>query len=164
MNILRQYPDRVHAWDTETIKINPKEDSPVGNGEVICATCFIGPDVDFGNGPRLFIDNYADAHDVILEFKQYFEDPEYLKCWHNYGYDRHILFNHGIDCKGFGGDTMHMARLVDPSRLPNQYGLSALSDVLAEEIEESKQEIISTYRETGDEKALACLEVYEEHC
>ena len=119
MKILYKYPDRVHAWDTETININPKEDSPVGHGEIICATCFIGPDVDFGNGPRLFIDNYADANDVILEFKQYFEDPEYLKCWHNYGYDRHILFNHRIDCKGFGGDTMHMARLVDPSRLPN---------------------------------------------
>ena len=119
IEILRSYPDRVHAWDTETININVKEESPVGRGEVICATCFIGPDVDFGNGPRLFIDNYAEAKDLILEFKEYFEDPEYLKCWHNYGFDRHILYNHGIDCKGFGGDTMHMARLVDPSRLPN---------------------------------------------
>ena len=114
-----KYPNRVHSWDTETIKIDAKEETPVGNGEVICASCFIGPDVNFGNGPRLFIDNYADAKDIILEFKEYFEDPEFLKCWHNYGYDRHILYNHGIDCKGFGGDTMHMARLVDPSRLPN---------------------------------------------
>jgi len=23
--LLRQYPDRVHAWDTETIGIDPKE-------------------------------------------------------------------------------------------------------------------------------------------
>lgn len=54
-------PDRVHAWDTETIEIDAKEQSPVGNGKIICASVFIGPDIDFGSGPRLFIDNYADA-------------------------------------------------------------------------------------------------------
>ena len=32
IEILKQYPDRVHAWDTETIGINAKEESPVGNG------------------------------------------------------------------------------------------------------------------------------------
>lgn len=110
-----KHGDRVHAWDTETIDIDAKLESPVGNGKVICASCFIGPEIDFGNGPRLFIDNYADAKDLILEFKEYFENPQYLKCWHNYGFDRHVLFNHGINCKGFGGDTMHMARLLDPS-------------------------------------------------
>jgi DNA polymerase-1 len=73
----------------------------------------------------LFIDNYADANGVINEFKEYFEDPTYLKCWHNYSYDRHILYNHGIDVKGFGGDTMHMARLADPSRL--RYALKILT-------------------------------------
>jgi len=50
-----------------------------------------------------------------LIFKDYFEDEKYKKIWHNYGYDRHIINNHGIDLKGFGGDTMHMARLVNPS-------------------------------------------------
>lgn len=134
------YQDRVHAWDTETIGINAKDESPVGKGTVICATAFLGPDVDFGNGPRLFIDNYADSEDVILEFKEYFEDERYLKCWHNYGYDRHILFNHGIDCRGFGGDTMHMARLCDPSRM--QYSLAKLSEALNDEIEEVKQDFI----------------------
>ena len=138
IEILKQYPDRVHAWDTETIGINAKEESPVGNGICICASAFIGPNVDFGNGPRLFIDNYADSEGVLMEFKEYFEDEEYLKCWHNYGYDRHILYNHGIDCRGFGGDTMHMARLVDPSRMPGEYALAKLSDILLEEIEESK--------------------------
>jgi len=29
----------------------------------------------FENGPRLFIDNYADADGVIMEFKEYLEDP-----------------------------------------------------------------------------------------
>lgn len=49
--ILNSHRDRVHAWDTETIGINPKEESPVGRGYVICASAFIGPEVDFGSGP-----------------------------------------------------------------------------------------------------------------
>jgi DNA polymerase-1 len=69
------------------------------------------------------IDNFADAEGTLIEFKEYFESGDYLKCWHNYGFDRHILFNHGIDCKGFGGDTMHMARLFDPSLMPGSYSL-----------------------------------------
>lgn len=121
--ILKQYPERIAAWDTETIGIDPKIQSPVGNGQVICASAFIGPDVNFGNGPRLLIDNFADAEGTLMEFKEYFESEDYLKCWHNYGFDRHILFNHGIDCKGFGGDTMHMARLFDPSLMPGSYSL-----------------------------------------
>jgi hypothetical protein len=31
--------------------------------------------------------------------------------WHNYGFDRHVMGNEGIDCGGFFGDTFHMARL-----------------------------------------------------
>jgi hypothetical protein len=35
-----------------------------------------------------------------------------VQVWHNYAFDRHMLANHGIEVRGFGGDTMHMARLV----------------------------------------------------
>ena len=42
--------------------------------------------------------------------------------WHNYGFDRHVMFNspdgrkeQRINCMGFAGDTMHMARLWDTS-------------------------------------------------
>jgi DNA polymerase-1 len=49
--VLSQFKDRVHAWDTETIGINVKEESPVGRGYVICASAFLGPEVNFGNGP-----------------------------------------------------------------------------------------------------------------
>ena len=107
-------------------------DSPVGHGKIICAQCFAGPDIDFGNGPRLFIDNYADAGELIQAFKGYFEDESILKCWHNYGFDRHVLYNHGIDVKGFGGDTMHMARLADPSRL--RYSLKSLTQEMEDQI------------------------------
>lgn len=43
-----------------------KKESPVNKGKLICATAFLGPEVDFGNfilqkgnGPRLFIDNFG---------------------------------------------------------------------------------------------------------
>ena len=55
VDLLYKHGDRVHAWDTETIGVNPKVESPVGKGRVICATSFIGPEVDFGNGPSRFL-------------------------------------------------------------------------------------------------------------
>ena len=47
--------------------------------------------------------------------------------FHNYGFDRHIFYNHGINVRGFGGDTMHMARLFDSSRNPGEYSLASLT-------------------------------------
>ena len=115
-----------HAWDTETIGIDPTEDSPVGKGQVICLSAFCGPRVDFGNGPRLWIDNFGDAQGTLDYFKSYFENEEIPKVWHNYSFDRAVLYNHGIDCRGFGGDTMHMSRLLDAARL--RYSLEALTE------------------------------------
>lgn len=77
-----------------------------------------------------------------MEFKDYLEDPRYLKVFHNYGFDRHIFYNHGIDVKGFGGDTMHMARLQDPSKIPSQYALSSLSEIMQEDILKTRNLII----------------------
>lgn len=51
LNLLKKNKNRFHAWDTETIDIDIKEQSPVLYGKIICMSCFIGPDVDFGNGP-----------------------------------------------------------------------------------------------------------------
>ena len=47
--------------------------------------------------------------------------------WHNYSFDRNIFGNEGIQCKGFFGDTMHMARLYDSSRLTKGHSLESLS-------------------------------------
>ena len=146
VEVLKRYPERVAAWDTETIGIDPKIESPVGKGQVICASVFVGPDVDFGNGPRLVIDNFADAEGTLMTFKAYLEDENFLKCWHNYSYDRHILFNHGINCKGFGGDTMHMARLFDPSLMPGMYSLEAQSEHLSDDIQGTKLKMIDYFR------------------
>lgn len=115
---------RYHACDTEVANIDVKKQSPVGHGEVICASIYCGKDLDFGNGPNIWIDNLGDAKMLHL-FKQYFEDEKILKVWHNVSFDRHVMYNMGIDVRGFGGDTMHMARLWNSSRM--SYALDSLS-------------------------------------
>ena len=130
-----KYADVVWACDTEVADIEVSELSPVGNGVLTCASIFGGPDVDLGEGPgqALWIDNLGEASGVLLEFKSWFEDPKVKKVWHNYGFDRHIMNNEGIEVSGFWGDTMHMARLQDTSRdrsfgAGKGYSLESISD------------------------------------
>jgi len=73
----------------------------------------------------------AEAEQVLALFAPFFEDASVPKIWHNYSFDRHVLGNHGIDAKGFGGDTMHMARLLDSARgrvKGKGYSLESLSN------------------------------------
>jgi DNA polymerase-1 len=114
--ILMTLKDRVHACDTETIGFTLSK-SPVGHGKIICASIYCGPDVDFGKGPRIWIDNLGSCEGVLNEFAPFFESEEIKKIWHHYAFDRHQFMNHGIKVKGFGGDTMQMARLWDSSRI-----------------------------------------------
>jgi hypothetical protein len=129
-------PSIFHACDTEVMDIDLKEVGPVGNGYVTCVSVYSGPDFDYGlgqgPGTTLWIDNIDDAHGVLQEFKEWFEDERFLKVWHNYGFDRHVMWNEGIDVKGFGGDTMHMARLQDTSRMKNGGGGYSLEALTAE--------------------------------
>ncbi|KAL6753438.1 hypothetical protein V8C86DRAFT_460650 [Haematococcus lacustris] len=68
-------------------------------------------------------------HPKIAAFKAFFEDDSIPKVWHNYSFDRHVLGNLGIECKGFEADTMHMARLYDASRSGRKgYGLDSLTE------------------------------------
>eukprot|EP00750_Incisomonas_marina_P009985 INCI16205.2.p1 GENE.INCI16205.2~~INCI16205.2.p1 ORF type:complete len:844 (-),score=149.57 INCI16205.2:102-2633(-) len=123
--------DTVHACDTEVAGIDLQKQSPVGNGVVTCASVYCGPDVDFGSGPCLWIDNLDRAEGVLDVFEPYFADPDIKMVWHNYSFDRHVLYNHGIDCQGFAGDTMHMGRLWDTARAGRGgYSLEALSGAL----------------------------------
>ena len=72
-----------------------------------------------------------EAEQVLALFAPFFEDASIPKIWHNYSFDRHVLGNHGIDAKGFGGDTMHMARLLDSARgrvKGKGYSLESLSN------------------------------------
>jgi DNA polymerase I len=123
--------------------------SPFYQGFVTCATIYCGPDVDFGGtpplpetsrlrevltiflasgGPKLFIENLDDAEGCLGLFKDYFEDTSIKKVWHYYSFDRAVLWNHGINVQGLGGDTMHMARLWHASRsLNGGYSLEVLT-------------------------------------
>ncbi len=65
---------------------------------------------------------------VMEEFRVFLEDPSIRKIWHNYSFDRHVLANHGIVPRGFGADTIHMARLLDSSRRGTKsYSLESLT-------------------------------------
>lgn len=48
LRVLKQHRNHICAWDTETTGIDPKNESPVGKGTVLCATAFCGPEVNFG--------------------------------------------------------------------------------------------------------------------
>lgn len=116
---LHRLQGQPHAWDTEATGVGGIAHgdwrSPVTHGRVLCATCFCGDDADFGNGPRLLIDNDGPAEGLLQHFKDYFEDVEFKKVFHNYSFDRHLLARQDIQVRGFHADTLHMARLFDTS-------------------------------------------------
>ncbi|GMF41287.1 unnamed protein product [Phytophthora fragariaefolia] len=121
-------PGHFHACDTEVAQIDVKAVGPVGNGVVTCLSLYSGPDVDYGNGPYVWVDNLDSAEGTLQLFQDFLESRDYLKVWHNYSFDRHVLFNHGIDVQGLGGDTMHMARLWNTARFQHGgYSLEALT-------------------------------------
>eukprot|EP01117_Protostelium_nocturnum_P015199 TRINITY_DN5861_c0_g1_i1.p1 TRINITY_DN5861_c0_g1~~TRINITY_DN5861_c0_g1_i1.p1 ORF type:complete len:1203 (-),score=391.20 TRINITY_DN5861_c0_g1_i1:7-3588(-) len=111
-----KYNKRYHAIDTEVVDLD-LEYSPVGQGNIICMSIYCGPDANFGEGPRIWIDNMGECKGVLDEFKDYLEDETIKKVYHNYSFDYHILAHNGIRPRGFSADTMHMARLWDSSRL-----------------------------------------------
>jgi len=167
-------PATFHACDTEVMDIDLKTVGPVGNGYVTCVSIYSGPDFDYGLGDPpgsvLWIDNLDDACGVLQEFKDWFEDDRHLKVWHNYGFDRHVMWNEGIDVKGFGGDTMHMARLQDTSRTRqgNGYSLEALTDELLGRRKRPMKEIfgVKRLRKDGSEGSLVDMppvEVMQRH-
>ena len=132
-----RYKDNVYACDTEVADIDVKTASPVEHGKMISFSLFCGPDAHFGvgvaNGSRqskIWVDlmDCDDREGVLEAFKTFMEDQTIKKIWHNYSFDRHIFANDGIQCGGFFGDTMHMARLYDSSRLTKGgYSLESLS-------------------------------------
>eukprot|EP00179_Madagascaria_erythrocladioides_P028058 CAMPEP_0198334002 /NCGR_PEP_ID=MMETSP1450-20131203/19330_1 /TAXON_ID=753684 ORGANISM="Madagascaria erythrocladiodes, Strain CCMP3234" /NCGR_SAMPLE_ID=MMETSP1450 /ASSEMBLY_ACC=CAM_ASM_001115 /LENGTH=720 /DNA_ID=CAMNT_0044038559 /DNA_START=60 /DNA_END=2222 /DNA_ORIENTATION=- len=121
--VLYDHPGEPVAWDTETQGVDPSVESPVGKGRVICASAYGG--MDFGTGHRLWVDNLDECAGVLGYFAEYFRDDGMKKVWHNYSFDKHVMKNTGIECRGLDGDTMHMARLEDTSR--QSYSLEALA-------------------------------------
>ncbi|KNB44986.1 mitochondrial DNA polymerase [Blastocystis sp. subtype 4] len=122
--------DEYHAIDTEITDIDI-EKSPIGNGKVMCASIYCGPQYNFGGGSRIWIDNLDEARGTLHYFKEYLEDPSIKKVFHNYSFDCHEFQNEGIEVGGFACDTMHMARLWESSRIgKGSYSLESLSEEL----------------------------------
>jgi DNA polymerase-1 len=70
----------------------------------------------------------GEVREILEAFRPFFESPLHRKVWHNYSFDRHVLERMGFAMRGFGGDTMHMARLWDSARMTKGgYSLEALS-------------------------------------
>jgi len=115
---IRQLPkSTVFGCDTEVADIDVRSQGPVGNGVVTCISIYAGEKISFGNGPNVWVDTFGEEKEgIIRHMKEFFENEDQKKVWHNYGFDRHVLYNIGIDAKGFEADTMHMARLHDSSR------------------------------------------------
>lgn len=88
---LNTLTNHYHAVDTEAIDIDLSSESPVGHGKMICFSIYCGSDVDFGNGPRIWVDTFGSLEGLIVHFKEYFENPNIKKVWHNYSFDRHLL-------------------------------------------------------------------------
>ncbi|XP_058093524.1 DNA polymerase I B, chloroplastic/mitochondrial isoform X2 [Magnolia sinica] len=124
-----RYKHLVHACDTEVAKIDVKQETPVGHGEIICFSIYSGPQVDFGNGKNcIWVDVLDGGRDLLMEFAPFFKDPSIKKVWHNYSFDSHIIENYGFEVSGFHADTMHLARLWDSSRrTEGGYSLEALT-------------------------------------
>lgn len=85
--------------DTETSGVNPKSESPVGRGRVICWSLAT-------EQARYFL--WAKDLDY---FKIWLQSERHKKVGHNvFAFDRHMFNNHGIKLNGVIGDTMRMAR------------------------------------------------------
>ncbi|CAH9140376.1 unnamed protein product [Cuscuta epithymum] len=128
--LTNEYRDSIHACDTEASKIDVKNETPVGHGEIICFSIYSGSHADFGNGKSCVWIDVLDGggKDILVEFAPFFEDPSIKKVWHNYSFDCHIIENYGLKVSGFYADTMHMARLWDSSRRTGGgYSLEALT-------------------------------------
>ena len=137
--------ERTFGCDTEVMDIDVTRESPCCHGIITCFSLYCGPDIHFGPEPiheggvkknMIWVDTWLNGEEskkdeakAILEtFRVFFESEGHKKVWHNYSFDRHVIERMGIICRGFYGDTMHMARLWDSSRTGRGgYSLEALS-------------------------------------
>ncbi|EKX35753.1 hypothetical protein GUITHDRAFT_79451 [Guillardia theta CCMP2712] len=127
----------IFACDTETYGVDPTVESPVEKGSCACFSLYGGRYTTArrgkGKSNRLWVNTLGEEGEKVLAvFKVWFEDERFKKIFHNWSFDSHILRNHGITVRGFAGDTIHMARLWDASRLSTGkgYKLSVLSNEL----------------------------------
>lgn len=106
----------VVGLDTETTGINPKKQSPAGTPEARIS-CW---SLSTPKYPRVFL--WAKHLHAVKSALR-----ELPVCGHNiWGFDYHMLMNHGIELGNIVGDTLVMSRLIYCSKDRN-HGLKSLS-------------------------------------
>lgn len=74
----------------------------IGNGKLICASIYCGPNYDFGNGPRIWIDNLDSSEGTINYFKDYFENDSIKKVFYS------SFKNYSTFCFHRSGTIIHL--------------------------------------------------------
>jgi len=96
------------------VSVEASEDHP----RAICFSVYGGDDLDFGGGPRLWVDLLgAQSGELLDAFSSFFGDSRFRKVYHCLSEQWRPLSSslEAVTHDGFAGDTMHMARLLDPS-------------------------------------------------
>lgn len=101
--------------DCETVGVDPRKQSPVGNGRIVCwSVAWFAP----GAPPHPVAPNtrVASAAFIWAEYLEFFrewlENPAVHKVGANFtGFDMHVFENHGIRIGGFVHDNKHTSRL-----------------------------------------------------
>lgn len=114
------------GWDTETTGVNPKKENAArGVGRIVCWSAAFFDD-KLGQHPltglplarRVFVKNWGEAVEKrwLYKFEDWFSSEDYLKIGANiFSFDRHVLYNHGIELFGIVFDNVRASRLHDPS-------------------------------------------------
>lgn len=70
--------DNVHL---QVSKIDVKQETPVGHGEIICFSIYSGSEADFDGKSCIWVDVLDGGGDLLKEFAPFFEDPSIRKVW-----------------------------------------------------------------------------------
>lgn len=101
------------AWSPQLAKSNHRKADPV-TWKTLSA--FAGEDVDFGNGPHLFIPictGRAVDEQVCGLMKNYFQDMHCSKLWYDYALGARIVDDYGIELNGLVADLRHMLQIIN---------------------------------------------------
>lgn len=80
------------------------------DGQPICFSVYAGSDVQFADGPRLWVD--LQSLKTLQPFKDFFADGRFRKVFHDFSTDCSVL-EPFLRLRGFAGDVLHMVRLLN---------------------------------------------------
>ncbi len=115
--------------DTETTGIDPRSESPVHRGRIVCwSLAWTLPFADtHPRGMPLAQRAFLWAEQLPI-FKAWLEDPSVHKVGHNvFTFDRHLFLNHDIKLQGIVGDTLRMSRFLNADSSA-EHGLKSLME------------------------------------